>query len=68
MKSYVNEKQFRLVGKAWEIKRQLGLMLQEGGPTMTVADYLAGFYKPQNHQAHGLPQTAHIIPFPLTIN
>ena len=68
MKSYVNEKQFRLVGKAWEIKHQLELMLQQGGPAMTVADYLKGLYTPQKHQAHGLPYSAHIIPFPLTIN
>ncbi len=31
MKSYVTDRQIRLVGKAWEIKRQLQLMLQQGG-------------------------------------
>jgi hypothetical protein len=68
MKSYVNEKQFRLVGKAWEIKHQLELLLQQGGPTMTVADYLAGLNKPEKHPSHGLPSTSRIIPFPLTIH
>ena len=53
MKSYVSEKQIRLVGKAWEIKHQLQQMLQQGDPKTTVAEYLAGLSIPQKHNTLG---------------
>lgn len=64
MKSYVAESQFRLVGKAWEIKRQLRLMLQQGGQSITLIDYLAGLHSPQQRKPLGNKQGPAIIPFP----
>lgn len=65
MKSYVSEKQIRLVGKAWEVKHQLQQMLQQGGPKVTVADYLAGLYIPHKHNTLRNKHMTHALPFPL---
>lgn len=64
MKSYVAERQIRLVGKAWEVKRQLQLMLQQGGPNITLMDYTAGLHNPQQRKHLGNKQGPAIIPFP----
>jgi hypothetical protein len=40
MKSYVTEDQYRLVGKAWEIRHQLKRMTKEASPGQTLGDYL----------------------------
>ena len=64
MKSYITDRQIRLVGKAWEIKRQLQLMLQQGGHKITLADYVSGLHSPQPHKSLGNKQGPAIIPFP----
>ncbi|NOU99292.1 Z-ring formation inhibitor MciZ [Paenibacillus sp. LMG 31457] len=64
MKSYVTDRQIRLVGKAWEIKRQLKLMLQQGGQHITLMDYAAGLHNPQQRKLPGSKQDPAIIPFP----
>lgn len=64
MKSYIAEKQIRLVGKAWEIKRQLELMVQQGGPNITLIDYAAGLHNPPQRTRLGNKQDPAIIPFP----
>lgn len=64
MKSYVTERQIRLVGKAWEIKRQLQLMLQQGGHTTTLMDYAAGAHNQQPRKSLGNTPGPQIIPFP----
>lgn len=64
MKSYVTERQIRLVGKAWEIKRQLQLMLQQGGHQITLMDYTAGLHNPQQHKSLGNMQGPLVLPFP----
>lgn len=57
MKSYVNAKQIRLVGKAWEIKYQLQQMLQQGDPNKPLVEYLGRLYIPQKTSSHThLPQ------------
>ncbi|OCT12457.1 hypothetical protein A8709_32030 [Paenibacillus pectinilyticus] len=63
MKSYVSEKQIRLVGKAWEIKHLLSQMLQQAGPHVTVADYLSGPHAPSRLNVNSV--TGRIIPFPV---
>ncbi|SDO08285.1 Protein of unknown function [Paenibacillus sp. yr247] len=64
MKSYVTDRQIRLVGKAWEIKRQLQLMLQQGGSNITLMDYVIGLRNPQPHKSLEKKQGLGIIPFP----
>ncbi|WP_407872117.1 Z-ring formation inhibitor MciZ [Paenibacillus sp. P36] len=53
MKSYIAEKQIRLVGKAWEVKRHLQLMLKQGGPNITLMDYAAGLHNPPQRKHLG---------------
>lgn len=65
MKSYVSDKQIRLVGKAWEVKHQLQLMLQHGDPAITVAQYLQGLCTAQKPASHQHSSRTRIIPFPL---
>ncbi|WP_084159952.1 Z-ring formation inhibitor MciZ [Paenibacillus alginolyticus] len=64
MKSYVTDRQIRLVGKAWEIKRQLQLMLQQGGHTITLVDYVSGLHNQQQHKSFGNKLGPAIVPFP----
>ncbi|SHE11120.1 Uncharacterised protein [Chlamydia abortus] len=49
MKSYRAANQFRLVGKAWEIRHYLNRISHNGGQ-MEVAEWLAG---PSRHSANG---------------
>lgn len=66
MKSYMSDKQIRLVGKAWEVRHQLQQMLQQAGPSVTVADYLAGLNTPMKSIAHGSHRhSARILAFPM---
>jgi hypothetical protein len=64
MKSYVTDRQIRLVGKAWEIKRQLQLMLQQSGDNITLLDYVIGLHNQQRHKSLEKKQGPVIIPFP----
>lgn len=64
MKSYVTERQIRLVGKAWEIKHHLKLMLQQGGNSITLMDYVIGMHSPQPHKSLDKKQGPQLIPFP----
>ncbi|TXK83491.1 Z-ring formation inhibitor MciZ [Paenibacillus sp. N3.4] len=65
MKSYVTDRQIRLVGKAWEIKRHLQLMLQQGGNNITLADYVLASPNPQQNRSLEKKRGPQIIPFPL---
>lgn len=64
MKSYVTDRQIRLVGKAWEVKRQLQLMLQQGGNHVTLVDYVTDIHTQQPHKRLGNKRGPEIIPFP----
>lgn len=72
MKSYVTDQQIRLVGKAWEIRRHLRMLLFKAGAQLTLADYLqevsasvgiAGAASPLLKQAEP-NKAASVIPFP----
>ncbi|OAS22920.1 Z-ring formation inhibitor MciZ [Paenibacillus oryzisoli] len=57
MKSYVDAKQIRLVGKAWEIKYHLQQMLQQGDPKRPLVEYLSHLYISQKISSHShIPQ------------
>ncbi|KRE98274.1 hypothetical protein ASG89_04475 [Paenibacillus sp. Soil766] len=62
MKSYVSDKQIRLVGKAWEIKYLLQQMLQHGDPKIPLVDYLIGLYISQKATSHAASPNLRSIP------
>ncbi|MCD1260720.1 Z-ring formation inhibitor MciZ [Paenibacillus athensensis] len=67
MKSYWSDHQLRIVGKAWEIRRYLQLMLQNGGAETRLADYLESGRTPLTRSADipdGRERSARLIPFP----
>lgn len=41
MKTYMNGQQLKLVGKAWEIRHYLRIMIDQGGNDLLLSDYLA---------------------------
>lgn len=65
MKSYVSEGQFRLVGKAWEIKLQLNQLIHQYGSTTTLTDYLHRSTASHRPLSQGRSLGAHLVPFPL---
>ncbi|MBD0380675.1 Z-ring formation inhibitor MciZ [Paenibacillus sedimenti] len=64
MKSYVTDRQIRLVGKAWEIKRHLQVLLQQAGKDVKLIDYARSLPTPLLHKPFEKKQGPHIIPFP----
>jgi hypothetical protein len=44
MKSYVADDQYRLVGKAWEVRQQLRRMTRQAKPGQSLGDYLTGLH------------------------
>ncbi|MFD0694918.1 Z-ring formation inhibitor MciZ [Paenibacillus sp. GCM10027628] len=64
MKSYVTDHQFRLVGKAWEIKRHLQVLLQQAGKDVRLIDYVRAMPTPLLHKPLEKKLGPQIIPFP----
>ncbi|MNL85080.1 hypothetical protein D3C87_2132660 [compost metagenome] len=62
MKSYVTDHQIRLVGKAWEVKRCLHVMLQNVNKEVTLRDYVNQMLTKQ--PLLGNMQDPQVIPFP----
>lgn len=65
MKSYVTEGQIRLVGKAWEIRRYLKIMLDAAGQNTTLSSYTSGMPTPQQRKPQENTPHPRVIPFPL---
>ena len=65
MKSYVSEGQFRLVGKAWEIKFQLNQLIHQYGKAATLSEYLQRSTNPYRPLSQGSSFGVHLAPFTL---
>jgi len=50
MKSYVTDNQIRLVGKAWEIKRHLQVLLKQAGKDVSLSEYARSTQTLQPHR------------------
>jgi hypothetical protein len=44
MKSYIADDQYRLVGKAWEVRQQLRRMAKASKPGESLGDFLTGLH------------------------
>jgi|GEM_PF-1647922 len=64
MKSYWTDNRLRIVGKAWEVRRYLQLMVQNGGADTKLADYLGGGRSPLTQPLRRSGSAARIITFP----
>lgn len=64
MKSYVSDRQIRLVGKVWEVKRYLQQTLQQADRDLTLLDYVQAKQPRQLHKSLEKKQGPQIIPFP----
>ncbi|NEW06164.1 Z-ring formation inhibitor MciZ [Paenibacillus sp. SYP-B3998] len=64
MKSYISDRQIRLVGKAWEIKRYLQLMLQQTDKDVTLIDCVNAMPTLPQRKWFEKKRNPGIIPFP----